>query len=150
MPSEGVVNPASFLNGESIEWLTPDGRLQACPLDECKAVCFVSEGARADLFTEHTNFERRPKLPGIWVRFFFRDDSVLDGILPHNLVEWPLSGYMLVPPQARANRQRVFVPKQALVRTEIKGVIGGGTPAGSKPPTARDEDSVRQMTIFDS
>ena len=107
-----------------IELITLNGNLQTIPYTEVKAVCFVSEGGEADLFTEHSVFERRPKVPGLWTRFTFRDGDRLDGILSHNLLDWPEAGYLITPPRAGATRQRVFVPRAALVSTELRGVVG--------------------------
>ncbi len=148
-PADGIINPATYLRDSVIEWITPDGRLQLCPLEECKALCFVTETGKPDLFTDHSLFERRPRVPGLWTRFVFRDGSLLDGILSHNLLEWPNSGYFIVPPHAKATRQKVFIPRAALVRTELRGVVGGLGPAATK----REELSPRpgrQLTMFDS
>jgi hypothetical protein len=148
-PTIGVVNPASFLADDHIEWVTVEGRLQRSPLEECKALCFVSESAKPDLFSEHNLFERRPKIVGLWTRFYFRDSTVLDGVLTQNLIEWPENGYLIVPPHARANRQKVFIPRRALVRTDVRGVIGGLSSStrdrGTKPSVA-----ARQLGMFDS
>ncbi len=149
LPTTGIVNPASFLADDHIEWMTADGRLQLSPLEECKALCFVSESAKSDLFSDNNLFERRPKVVGLWTRFYFRDNAVLDGVLTQNFIEWPENGYLIVPPHARANRQKVFIPRQALARTEVRGVIGGPSSStrdrGAKLPAA-----ARQLTIFDS
>jgi hypothetical protein len=131
-----------------VEWVTADGRLQSSSFADCKAVCFVSDWIKADLFTENSLFERRPKLPGLWARFHFRDDAVLDGLLPHNLIDWPASGYLVVPPQARANRQRVFIPRQAVSRTELKGIIGASATGSAQKPDIAALTG-RQLTIFD-
>jgi hypothetical protein len=148
-PSEGIVNPSGYLLDDRIEWITPDGRLQFCLLEDCKALCFVSENGKADLFTEHNLFERRPRVPGLWTRFSFRDGGILDGILAHNLLEWPISGYFIVPPQARANRQRVFIPRVALVGTELRGVVGGSGLSARKNEKFKRVTPARQLTIFD-
>lgn len=93
-------------------------------------------------------FERRPRVPGLWTRFRFRDGSVLDGILSHNLLEWPAEGYYVIPPQARASRQRVFIPRAALTATELRGVVGA--PAIPKRHDASLEKAARQLPMFDS
>lgn len=150
LPADGIINPASYLLDDRIEWITPDGRLQFCALEDCKALCFVSETGKDNLFTEHNLFERRPRVPGLWTRFLFRDGAILDGVLSHNLIEWPTAGYLIVPPQARPNRQRVFIPRIALTGTELRGVVGGwgrGASKGGEP--VRDQRS-RQLTIFDA
>jgi hypothetical protein len=129
--------------------MTPDGRLQFCLFEDCKALCFVSESGRPDLFTEHNLFERRPRVPGLWTRFSFRDGGILDGILAHNLLDWPVSGYLIVPPQARANRQKVFIPRVALVATELRGVVGGSGLAALKSEKSKRLTPARQLSIFD-
>ncbi len=149
-PADGIINPAAYLLDRVIEWITPDGRLQLCPFEECKALCFVSETGKADLFSQHNLFERRPRVPGLWTRFVFRDGALLDGILSHNLLEWPAGGYLIVPPQARASRQRVFIPRPALVRTELRGVVGGLGLSAAKREEIRSHSGGRQLTIFDS
>lgn len=113
-------------------------------------MCFVSETGKADLFSEHNVFERRPRAPGLWTRFIFRDGAVLDGVLPHNLLEWPTSGYLIVPPQARPNRQRVFIPRIALTGTELRGIVGGWGRRMSKGGEMAPDQRARQLTIFDS
>jgi hypothetical protein len=148
-PEDGLVNPASFLQEHALEWMSAQGRIEICPLESCKAVCFVSEGAKADLFTEHSTFERRPRVPGLWTRFRFRDGAVLDGILSHNLLEWPAAGYFVTPPQARATRQRVFIPRAALIATELRGVVGGSVRAAAITPQELTPEA-RQLSMFDS
>ncbi len=126
------------------------GNLQTLNYSEFKALCFVSESIKADLFTEHNLFERRPKVPGLWTRFAFRDGDRLDGILSHNLLDWPETGFFITPPRAGANRQRVFIPRSALVGTELRGVVGSGAGSASsirRLKAARDEG---QLSMFDS
>jgi hypothetical protein len=123
-PFEGFVNPATFLLADGVEILSVNGIVQTIPYTELKAVCFVSEPGRLDLFDSHPVFERRPRLPGLWTRFTLRDGDQIDGILPHNLAEWPKQGYVFVPPHASAPRQRIFIPREALKKTELQGVIG--------------------------
>ncbi len=101
-----------------------DGNLQVLAYSTVKAMCFVSETGPPNLFAEHTVFERRPKVPGLWTRFALRDGDFLEGILPHNLAEWPEAGFLATPPRAGSLRQRVFVPRLALLGTELRGIIG--------------------------
>ncbi len=132
-PVEGFVNPATFLLPTGIEVLTRAGSVRTILYSELKAVCFIGELSRLDLFERAALFARRPRLPGLWTRFTLRDGDQIDGILPHNLAEWPASGYMFTPPRAPAIGQRVFVPREAVSRTEFQGVIGIGTGAREKP-----------------
>jgi hypothetical protein len=148
-PEEGFINPSSYLHLDHLEWLSVDGRLQQAGLELCKAVCFASEGTRTDLFTHHNLFERRPRVAGLWTRFFLRDGSVLDGMLSHNLLEWPEAGYLIVPPPARAARQKVFLPRVSLVGTELRGVVGGSTSPLAKKSEGASDLTERQLSIFE-
>jgi len=148
-PVEGIVNPTGYLLEDHIELITLGGSLQTPRYTEFKALCFISESGRADLFTDHSFFERRPKVPGLWTRFTFRDGDRLDGILSHNLLEWPPSGYFITPPRAGAGRQRVFIPRAALVGTELRGVVGRSAIATVKRKTEMDHPDT-QLTMFDS
>lgn len=143
-PLEGIVNPAAYLLADRLELITVNGTVHAVPYGEAKALCFVSEFASADLFRDHKFFERRPRTPGLWTRFTFLDGDQLDGILPHNLLEWPAQGYILVPPKPSASRQKVFVPRAALRKTELRGVVGA--PATALKPA---KPAGKQIELFD-
>jgi hypothetical protein len=101
------------------------------------------------LFTLSNLFERRPKVPGLWTRFTFRDGDRLDGILSHNLLEWPASGYFVSPPKAGAGRQRVFIPRLALVATELLGVVGRSAIAGRAAIKRGPEAKQDQLSMFE-
>jgi hypothetical protein len=143
-PLEAVVHPGAYLLPDHIELITVDGKLQTAVYESVKALCFASEPGQADLFTESNFFERRPKVPGLWTRFLFRDGDRLDGILPPNLLEWPKEGYVITPPKSGAARQRVFIPRAAILGTELRGVVGSSAPARARgkkeePPSGQDQ-----------
>lgn len=148
-PLEGIVNPGAYLLDKGIELITLGGNLQTMPYAEVKAVCFISEAAQADLFTEHNMFERRPKVPGLWTRFMFRDGDRLDGILSHNLLDWPPPGYFVTPPRAGPARQRVFLPRAAIIGTELRGVVGRSLIATGQRTKKGAVDRAGQLTMFD-
>jgi hypothetical protein len=148
---DAVVHPGAYLLPDCIELISADGKLHAAAYDVVKALCFISEPGHADLFGEHKLFERRPKVPGLWTRFTFRDADKLDGILPHNMLEWPKEGYLITPPRANANRQRVFIPRAALLATELRGVVGTSAPGASRRRKAEpSEPDGEQLRMFDS
>ncbi|MGI8960502.1 MAG: DUF6982 domain-containing protein [Bryobacteraceae bacterium] len=149
-PLEGIVNPGTYLLDKAVELITVDGNLQILPYTETKALCFISEPGVADLFTEHNLFERRPKVPGLWTRFVLRDGDRLDGILSHNLLDWPQPGYFIIPPRAGPTRQRVFLPRAALVGTELRGVVGRSLVAAGQRSKKDLIDRGGQLTMFDS
>jgi len=142
-PLEAVVHPGSYLLPDHIELITVDGKLQAVVYDSVKALCFASEPGEPDLFRESNLFERRPKVPGLWTRFLFRDGDRLDGILSPNLLEWPKEGYVITPPKSGAARQRVFIPRAAILGTELRGVVGSSAPSRARrrkePLSAEDQ-----------
>ena len=115
---------------------------------DCKAICLCSEVGDSDLFRVDTTFERRPKTSGLWTRFRFHDGEVLEGVLPHNLLEWPSTGYLIIPPKARASRQRVFIPKLALAATELRGVVGAAA-AELKGTEGKASDHGSQLSMFE-
>ena len=123
-PAEGFVTTARFDLSAQVEIMSLDGNLQCLSYAEVKAMCFISESGPANLFSEHTTFERRPKIPGLWTRFELRDGDHLDGVLSHSLAEWPEAGFLAIPPRAGSLRQRVFLPRLALTGTELRGIIG--------------------------
>ncbi len=147
-PLEALVNPETYLSESAAEVITAEGTLQRVGYAEVKCICFASQPGPHNLFQSRNFFERRPKLAGIWVRFTFRDGDRLDGILPHNLLEWPAAGYLFVPPQAGALRQRVFIPKSAVQAAEVKGVVGAGA-SGVAPKLAPKPEEAQQLRMFD-
>lgn len=146
LPQEGIVNPGGYLLERGIEMITTMGTLQLVLYWDVKALLFASEDGLNDLFSVHNLFERRPKVPGLWTRFTLRDGSRLDGILPHNLLDWPEHGYSITPPRAGAGRQKVFLPRSAVTATELRGVVGVSL-AAPKLPEKRVADT--QIKMFD-
>ncbi|MBV8896349.1 MAG: hypothetical protein JO051_07550 [Acidobacteriaceae bacterium] len=148
-PAEVIVSLGTYLLDNALELISPDGMLHRVGFDETKALCFLSETGPADLFSAHPLFERRPKVPGLWTRFTFRDGDLLDGILPHNLLEWPVAGYLITPPRSGAMRQRVFVPRKALIGTELRGVVGRSAVATKHARRPESPDAHPQLKMFD-
>jgi hypothetical protein len=145
-PVEGHINPANSLREAQVEMITTDGMLQRVPYEEVKAICISAAGAKANLFLEGNVFERRPKLAGLWVRFWLRDGDRLEGILSHNLLEWTAQGFWLTPPHAGPGRQRVFLARQALQQTEVLGVIGAHRSGTTKDRVSTRSDE--QLPMF--
>jgi hypothetical protein len=146
-PLEAVVNPSEYLRENHLELITAGGNLQKLLYTEVKAVCFAKEPGRPDLFSDGNLFERRPKLAGLWTRFVFRDGDLLEGVLPHNLLDWPSQGYLVTPPRAGLTRQLIFISREALSETQLLGVVG--VPAGEKRKSKSDPGRLGQLTMFD-
>jgi hypothetical protein len=104
--------------------LTSAGEHLSIKLEDIKSIYVVRE------FTEPFELERktflsRPKLDGLWVRLRFRDEDVMEGIVPNDLVDLLDSGVRLTPPDLHGNTLRMFVPRSALLEMNVVGVVGG-------------------------
>ena len=145
-PSEAFVHTDAYLTATGVELMTPEGNVQSIDYTYVKALCFAAEGAPADLFSTSLAFDRRPKTPGLWASFQLRDGDVLEGILPHNLLEWPPQGFLFTPPRAGAFRQRVFLPREAVKETILRGTVGK---AAQPKKAAKSGYDTKQMNMFD-
>lgn len=143
------MNPADYLRESHLEMITNEGKLETLPYQEVKAVCFVAEEGKANLFSESPVFERRPRLAGIWARFTFSDGDRLDGILPHSLLDWPEQGYSITPPRAGPGRQRVFLPRAALSSAQLLGVVGATAKVQMQIKKGPARPDVNQINMFD-
>jgi len=140
----GFVNPHGYLLAEGLELMTQSGSVNIVPYDEVKLVCFVRDFGQGEPRKELRLFTTRPKLEGLWLRMYFRDGDAMDGILSNNLLQLDSSGFSVVPPDPGFQNQRIFVPKAALSRIQVLGVVGSPlrTPRKLKP-AARE-----QMEMF--
>ena len=139
----GYVAPANFVVDGKLELLNTTGNVVAIDLRDIKAVYFVREFSDSDVLTRKT-FTTRPRTEGLWVRLKFKDNEVIEGILPNDLTQNPPEGFLMNPPDLRSNTQRVFVPRSALSTVTVLGVIGAAhrRRKGAGPDT-------RQVTLFE-
>lgn len=119
----GYLNPVAFLQPVGVELLSAEGLVTIIPYEEIKTVSFVRDFDQPP-DQERQVFQTRPKMAGLWVSFRFRDGEVMEGILPNNLLQVEHHGFAVVPPDPYGNRQRVFVPRTALLSVEVLGVVG--------------------------
>ncbi len=140
----GFVNPQCYLTETGLELLSASGNIVRLPFAEIKTVCFVRDFDAADLTREKRLFANRPKTEGLWVRMMFRDGEIMDGMLANNLLLFEPYGLTLVPPDASANNQKVFVPRQALAECQVLGVVG--SPLRKR---RKKEVDANQLTMFD-
>jgi len=145
-PVAGVANPAAFAESGLVEVLTPNGTLVRSAFGEVKAVCFVKDLPAPDAWKANRLFAVRPKSGGLWLRFRFRDQDTLDGVVPNNLLNLEMTGFTVVPPDPSFLNQRIFVPKAALLEAQVMGVIGSPLrqPAGRKAKPK----SLAQIELF--
>ena len=120
----GYVNPQAFLKPEGVEILSVTGQVVSLSYKEVKGVHFVRDFEGNPNHLERKVFTSRPKLDGLWLRMKFKDNEVLDGILPNDLLLVGEKGFTVVPPDPYANSQRIYVPKSSLAELTVMGVIG--------------------------
>jgi hypothetical protein len=119
----GYLNPVAFLQAEGVELLSADGLVTLIPYGQIKTVAFVRD-FETPQDQDRQVFQTRPKMAGLWVSLRFHDGEVMEGILPNNLLQIEHHGFTVVPPDPYGNRQRVFVPRAAVLAVEVLGVVG--------------------------
>ena len=119
----GYVSPAQFVNEGKLELLNTSGNVVAMDLREIKGVYFVREFGDSDALSRKT-FTSRPRTEGLWVRLKFKDNEVLEGMMPNDLSLTTAEGFLVNPPDLRSNTQRIFVPRTALESLTVLAVIG--------------------------
>jgi hypothetical protein len=139
----GFVAPANFVVDGKLELLNTSGNVVAIDLRDIKAVYFVREFSDSDVMNRKT-FTTRPRTEGLWVRLKFKDNEVIEGIMPNDLVQNPAEGFLINPPDLRSNTQRVFVPRASLSSVTIIAVVGAAQRRRKGPP------DTRQVTLFES
>ena len=119
----GYLNPNRLAGAESLDLLTQDGEHQEIPLPKVRAVYFVRD-LEEGFVPERKAFLSRPKLDGLWVKVRFRDDAVLEGVIPNDLLAFLDNGLHLTPPDLNSNTDRIYVPRPAIAELTVLGVVG--------------------------
>lgn len=141
----GYVSPAAFLVEGKVEVLNTAGKVVAIDLRDIKGVFFVRDFGETESLMRKT-FTTRPRTEGLWLRLTFKDNDVLEGMMPNDLSQIMAEGYLINPPDSRSNTQRIFVPRQALAAVTVLAVIGGPGTRRKRPTEPRIDE--RQMPIF--
>jgi hypothetical protein len=136
---------AAFLNEGKLEMLNTAGNLVTVDLKEIKCVFFVRNFGDADDLARKT-FTTRPRTEGLWVRLRFKDNDLMEGMMPNDLTQINPEGYMINPPDTRSNTQRIFVPRTALTQLAVLAVIGGPSSRRRKPERPEDASQVPMFT----
>lgn len=119
----GYVAPANFVREGKLELLNTAGNVVAIDLRDIKVVYFVRDFGDSESLSRKT-FTTRPRTEGLWVRLKFKDNEVLEGMMPNDLSLTTGEGFLVNPPDLRSNTQRMFVPRNALESLTVLAVIG--------------------------
>ena len=137
----GYVAPANFVRDGKLELLNTAGNVVGIDLREIKGVYFVREFSDSESLVRKT-FTSRPRTEGLWVRLKFKDNEIVEGLMPNDLAQQLNEGFLLNPPDLRSNTQRIFVPRTALDSLTVLAVIGA-----THRQRRRPEDQ-RQVPMF--
>ncbi len=138
----GYVN-ATFISEGKLELMNTAGNVVAIDLHDVKGVYFVREFGDSESLTRKT-FTSRPRMEGLWVRLRFRDNEIIEGMMPNDLLQEGGDGFSIIPPDAHSNTQRIFVPRSALAEMTVIGVIGDKK-SGRR---GRRPEDTRQVPMF--
>ena len=154
LPASGIVE-----HGE-ISFLNLEGRLTSVALEEVKTICYVRDFNLADAVNperlQRRSFLSRPRGDGLWIRLTFRDTgdqleglTAADGSFLEALTAD--AGLYLVPPDARTNTQKIYVPRMAIAEMRMLGVITSSSRRVTSVLNAKtEEDNVSvQETLFE-
>jgi hypothetical protein len=119
----GYVAPAQYVHDGKLELLNTAGNVVGIDLEDIKGVYFVREFGEPEPVGRKT-FTTRPRTEGLWVRLRFKDNEILEGIMANDLSQSLPEGFLITPPDLRANTQRIFVPRSALESLTVLAVIG--------------------------
>src|SRR4029077_21075319 len=137
----GYVAPANFVQDGKLELLNTSGNVIGIDLKEIKGVYFVREFGDSESLVRKT-FTSRPRTEGLWVRLKFKDNEVVEGLMPNDLAQQIGEGYLVNPPDLRSNTQRIFVPRTALESLTVRAALGG------PPRQRRRPEDQRQVPMF--
>jgi hypothetical protein len=138
----GYVAAGAFITDGKFEMLNTAGNVIMIDIREVKGVYFVRDFGDPETLARKT-FTSRPRTEGLWVRFRFRDNEMLEGLMPNDLTQITADGFFVNPPDTRANTQRIFVPRYALSELTVLAVIGG------QSKRRRGEEDLRQVPMFE-
>lgn len=139
--ASGYVAPLNFVQDGKLELLNTTGNVIGIDLREIKGVYFVREFGDSESLIRKT-FTSRPRTEGLWVRLKFKDNEIIEGLMPNDLAQQTSEGFLINPPDMRSNTQRIFVPRTSLDSLIVLAVIGG-----THRQRRRPEDQ-RQVPMF--
>jgi hypothetical protein len=137
---------SSFVVEGKLELMNTAGKVVLIDLADIKGVYFVREFLEVEGGTRKT-FASRPRTEGLWVRLKFRDNDMMEGLMPNDLTQVASDGFLISPPDSRGNTQRIFVPRRALAELTVLAVIGGPAARRRRPQEAVAADP-RQVALF--
>ncbi len=154
LPASGIVER------DEVSFLNLQGRVTSLPLSEIKTICYVRDFNLTDTVNperlQRRSFLSRPRGDGLWIRLTFKDTGdLLEGLVPTDASFLEAltvdAGLYLLPPDARSNAQKIYVPRQAIAEMQMLAVIT--SPSRRSASILRDEigdgSTSAQETLFE-
>ena len=135
----GYLAPADFVHEGKLELLNTSGNVVGIDLRDIKAAYFVREFGDSESLSRKT-FTSRPRTEGL--RYILRAGAPWR-MMPNDLSLTTAEGFLVNPPDLRANVQRIFVPRAALESLTVLAVIGASRRKRRGLPT-----DTRQVQLF--
>lgn len=114
-----------------IELIDTAAHVSPVPLRQIKWIAYVRDFNLTDPIAperlDRRRFTARPRTEGLWIRLRLTDGDILEGLIQINpaLLEAldESQGLFLIPPDTRANTQRLFIPRRAIQAIEPLGLV---------------------------
>jgi hypothetical protein len=127
----GYLPSRGFLLDGRAELMGVDGRVISLFMSEIKTIAYVRDFNLTDSADPERmgrmTFSGRPRSGGLWLRLWFAEDDVVEGVAEFDLAAVDAladdGGLSISPPDGRGNTLRLFVPRTALIRVETLGWI---------------------------
>jgi hypothetical protein len=102
--------------------LVETGEEKEIPTQDAKAVFFVKT-FNGDLRHKALHFhENAPIVPGLWVRVYFHDGEMIEGIISNTRDFVLESGFFLIPTDPNGNNRLAYVNKSGLKDFHVLGM----------------------------
>jgi hypothetical protein len=131
--------------GAELEILEPGGKLLRIAWETVKWVCYVRDLPAPHAATDqperllHKRFVLRPRTPGLWLRLTLNDGEEIEGLAANDRSLIAGAGLLLTPPDTRSNTQRIYIPRQAIQKLEVAGLIGVAARRAAGRPSGQAE-----------
>jgi hypothetical protein len=138
----------AILDQESadLEMLEPGGKVLRIAWEAVKWVCYVrdlpgpnaADQAQPERL-QHKRFVLRPRTPGLWLRLTLNDGEEIEGLAANDRSLIAGAGLLLTPPDTRSNTQRIYIPRQAIQKLQVAGLIGTAQRRSTGRPSGQAE-----------
>lgn len=140
----GYVAQEDFCHQGAVELLDLTSKVVVVPAQEIKWICYVRDFNSGEVNNPERllrkTFAGRPRVEGIFLRLKLADGDLIEGVAANDRSLIAGEGVSLLPPDTRANTQRIWIPSTAIAELEAVAVIG--TAVRKKPAAVHSGEAV--------